>query len=112
MMQTQYTNLGGVESLWASHTVRRGNTSGLAAPRFYQVPVTGGTVGANITQAATFDPDGANVISRFMPSVGVDRAGNMAIGYSTSSATTKPAIKYAGRLAGDPINTFSQTEQC
>lgn len=111
MMQNVYTNIGGVESLWATHTVRRANTTGFAAPRFYQVPVTGGTVGPNITQAATFDPNGANVIHRFMPSLAVDRAGNMALGYSTSSSTTKPAIKYAGRLATDPINTFSQTEQ-
>jgi hypothetical protein len=110
MMQNQYTNQGGVESLWVPHTVRR-VLNGFAAPRFYQVPVTGGTVGPNITQAATFDPDGANVINRFMPSLAVDRAGNMALGYSTSSSTTKPAIKYAGRLATDPINTFSQTEQ-
>lgn len=111
MMQNQYTNMGGVESLWATHTVRRGNTTGFAAPRFYQVPVTGGTVGPTVTQAATFDPDGTNVIHRFMPSVAVDRAGDMALGYSTSSSTTKPAIKYAGRLATDPINTFSQSEQ-
>jgi hypothetical protein len=111
MMQNQYSKIGGVESLWTSQTVRRADVNGFAAPRFYQVPVTGGTVGANITQAATFDPDGANVIYRFMPSVAIDRAGNMALGYSTSSSTTKPAIKYAGRLATDPINTFSQTEQ-
>ncbi|HEX8146804.1 MAG TPA: MBG domain-containing protein [Pyrinomonadaceae bacterium] len=111
MMQNQYTNLGGAESLWAIHTVRRASTTGFAAPRFYQVPVTGGTVGPNITQAATFDPDGANVMHRFVPSLAVDRAGNMAFGYSTSSATTKPALKYAGRLATDPVNTFSQTEQ-
>ena len=115
MMQNQYSRLGGVESLWVAHTVRRGSTvapfTGLAAPRFYQVPVTGGTVGPSITQAATFDPDGANVISRFMPSVAVDRAGNMALGYSTSSSSTKPAIKYAGRLSTDPINTITQTEQ-
>src|SRR5258705_3523698 len=39
--QNQYTNFGGVESLWAPHTVRRGDTSGLAAPRWYQVTVTG-----------------------------------------------------------------------
>ena len=52
--------------------------------------VTGGTVAANIPQAATWDPDGANVIHRFMPSLAVDRAGNMALGYSTSSSTTKP----------------------
>src|SRR6185295_16055957 len=110
-MQNQYSNRAGVESLWATHTVRRANTTGFAAPRWYQVNVTGGTVAANIPQAATWDPDGANVIYRFMPSVAVDRAGNMALGYSTSSSTTKPAIKYAGRLAADPVNTFSQTEQ-
>jgi uncharacterized repeat protein (TIGR01451 family) len=111
MMQNQYTNLGGVESLWATHTVRRGDTTGFAAPRWYQVNVTGGTVAANLPQAATWDPDGANVIYRFMPSLAVDRAGDLALGYSTSSATTKPAIKYAGRLAADPVNTFGQTEQ-
>lgn len=111
MMQNQYTNLGGSESLWAIHTVRRANTTGFAAPRFYQVNVTGGTVAPAITQAATFDPDAANVLHRFAPSLALDRAGNMAFGYSTSSSTTKPAIKYAGRLAADPINTFSQTEQ-
>src|SRR5204862_2421787 len=80
MMQNQYTNLGGAESLWATHTVRRANTSGLAAPRWYQVDVTGGTVNANIPQATTWDPDGANVISRFMPSLAVDRVGDMALG--------------------------------
>jgi uncharacterized repeat protein (TIGR01451 family) len=111
MMQSQYSNIGGVESLWATHTVRRGDTTGFAAPRWYQVNVTGGTVAASLPQAATWDPDGANVISRFMPSLAIDRAGDMALGYSTSSSTTKPAIKYAGRLAADPINTLGQTEQ-
>jgi hypothetical protein len=111
MVQNQYSNIGGAESLWATHTVRRGNTTGFAAPRWYQVNVTGGTVAANLPQAATWDPDAANVMHRFMPSLGVDRQGNMALGYSTSSSSTIPAIKYAGRLASDPINTFSQTEQ-
>ena len=73
--------------------------------------VTGGTVAANLPQATTWDPDGANVIHRFMPSLALNRMGDLALGYSTSSSTTKPAIKYAGRLASDPVNTFSQTEQ-
>jgi hypothetical protein len=111
MMQNQYSNLAGVESLWATHTVRRGDINGFAAPRWYQVDVTGGTVAPNLPQAATWDPDGANVIHRFMPSLAVNRIGDLALGYSTSSSTTKPAIKYAGRLAGDPVNTFSQEEQ-
>ena len=110
MVQNQYTNFGGTESLWVPHTVRRGNTTGFAAPRWYQVNVTGGTVAANLPQATTWDPDGANVINRFMPSLALDRAGNLALGYSTSSGSAFPSIKYAGRLAADPVNTFSLTE--
>src|SRR5260370_1260256 len=103
---------GGAGSLGVSHSVRRTNASGFAAPRWYQVNVTGGTVAAAIPQATTWDPDGANVIHRWMPSVALDRAGNLAMGYSTSNATTEfPSIKYAPRLPGDPVNTFSQTEQ-
>ena len=111
MMQNQYSNIGGVESLWTTHTVRRADTNGFAAPRWYQTNVTGSVVAANLPQAATWDPDGANVIYRFMPSLAVDRMGDMALGYSTSNSTTKPAIKYAGRLVTDPVNTLGQTEQ-
>lgn len=111
MVQNQYSNIGGSESIWTTHTVRRGDTTGFAAPRWYQADVTGGNVNANLSQASTWDPDGANVLHRFMPSLAVNRLGDLALGYSTSSSTAKPAIKYAGRLAGDVINTFSQTEQ-
>ena len=110
MAQNQYANIAGVESIWTAHTVRRADTSGFAAPRWYQTTVTGGTVAGTLAQAATWDPDGANVMHRFMPSLAVDRAGNMALGYSTSSSSTKPAIKYAGRLTSDPVNTLGQTE--
>jgi hypothetical protein len=110
MVQNQYSNIGGVESLWTTHTVRRA-TNGSGAPRWYQVTVTGGTVAANTTQTATWDPDGADTFYRFMPSLAVDRVGDMALGYSKSNSTTNPQIKYAGRLATDPLNTFSQGEQ-
>ncbi|MGB9105845.1 MAG: carboxypeptidase-like regulatory domain-containing protein, partial [Terriglobales bacterium] len=114
MVQNQYTNLGGVESLWTSHTVGAGNptsnvTSAQAAVRFYQVKVTGGNVEASATQSFTYSPD--STVFRFMPSVDVDRAGDMAIGYSASDAALNPAIRYAGRLAGDPVNSITQTEQ-
>src|SRR6266540_1379886 len=105
MMQNQYTNIGGVESLWDSHTVA-GSSSSQAVVRWYQVPVTGGTIGSAL-QASTYNPDSRN---RFMPSAAVDRLGNMAIGYSVSDSTMYPAIRYSGRLAGDPVNTITQTE--
>ena len=45
-----------------------------------------------------------------MGSLAVDRAGNMLLGYSASNSAMKPAIRWAGRLAGDPLNTLPQTE--
>src|SRR5437660_3893078 len=109
-MQNQYTHIRGVESLWTSHTVgASGATSAQSAVRYYQVKVTGGTVEANATQAFTYSPD--VTVFRFMPSVAIDNAGDMAIGYSATNATLNPAIRYAGRLAGDPVNSITQTEQ-
>ena len=34
----------------------------------------------------------------------------MAVGYNAANRTTHPAIRYAGRLAGDPLNTLGQSE--
>src|SRR5256885_2874819 len=46
-----------------------------------------------------------------MPSLAVDKKGDMAIGYSVSDASMYPAIRYSGRLAADPLNQLTQTEQ-
>lgn len=40
----------------------------------------------------------------------MDQQGNIALGYSASSSTFNPQIRYAGRLATDPINTLPQAE--
>ena len=45
-----------------------------------------------------------------MPSIAVDQSGNAAIGYSVSSSTTFPGIRYAGRLVGDPPSNMGQGE--
>ncbi len=107
MAQNQYTNQSGIESLWMNHTVL-GAAPSIAAPRYYQVGVTGGTVAANTAQAFTYTPD--STMNRFMGSLAVDRAGDMALGYTTTNSSTYPAIKYAGRLATDPVNTLPQSE--
>ncbi len=115
MVQNQYSKFGPAESLWLSHTVGAGNpgavnaTSSQSAVRYYQVDVTGGTVAASMPQSFTYSPDAT--VYRYMPSVAVNRAGDLAIGYSTSNATTNPTLSYAGRLAGDAPNTITLTEQ-
>ncbi len=107
MMQNQYTNLAGLESLWNTHTIGHPTAKGVAAVRYYQTTVTGGTVAGTAAQAATYAPDTS---SRYIPSLAVDHAGNMSLGYTASSETLFPAIRYVGRLSTDPVNTLPQTE--
>jgi IPT/TIG domain-containing protein len=107
MMQNQYTNIDGTESLWLTHTVGSGGSQNLAQVRWYQLAVTGGSVASAPKQQATWAPDSKN---RFMPSLAVDKVGDMAVGYAVSDATMSPAIRYAGRLASDPVGVLGQGE--
>jgi len=105
-----YQNLGGTESIWSSHTVNnnQGGT-GPTAIRWYQFNMTGNTIPATPAQQQSFN-NGGDGLWRWMSSINVDNGGNVAIGYSASSATVDPGIRYAGRLAGDPLNNMSQGE--
>jgi hypothetical protein len=54
-------------------------------------------------QSGTFDPDTSY---RWMPSIAMDKDGNIALGYSKSSTTVRPGIYITGRLATDPAGTM------
>jgi hypothetical protein len=45
-----------------------------------------------------------------MGSVAMDQSGNIALGYSASSDTVFPSMRYAGRLVNDPPGTLPQGE--
>src|SRR5207249_12266182 len=60
-------------------------------------PLPGGSFVIN--EQATFAPDSNH---RWMGSAAMDSNGNIAVGYSVSSANTFPSIRYAARLATDP----------
>lgn len=90
-------------SLWLTHTVSAGSTAGV---RWYEVTNLTGT--PSIRQQGTFAP--ADTLHRWMPALAVDKQGNMAVGYNTGNAATHPAIRYAGRLTTDPLNTLGQSE--
>jgi hypothetical protein len=102
MMQLQYRNIDGTESLWSTHTVASGGVTGL---RWYEIRNPNGTPG--VYQQGTYQPDST---WRWMPSLAVDQGGNMAIGYSASSSSMFPAIRYAGRLVTDPLGSLGQSE--
>ncbi|HEX8993529.1 MAG TPA: hypothetical protein VF784_17755, partial [Anaerolineales bacterium] len=109
MMQNQYRNINGTESLWLTDTVSSDtNGVGPTGIHWYQVNVTGGAVATTAVQVSTFQP--ADGSYRWMPSLAVDNSGDMAVGYSVSSSSMYPAIRYAGRLATDSPNTLGQGE--
>ncbi len=105
-----YQNRSGTESLWADYTVcQDAPCSQPTGVRWYQFDVTGGTFPATPVQQQTFT-NANDGLYRFMPSIAVDNSGNTAIGYSASSSSIHPSIRYAGRLEGDPPGNLGQGE--
>ena len=102
MSWLQYRNVNGTQSLWVSRSVVAGTSDGIRWMEVRNMSTT-----PVVYQQGTYAPD-ANY--RWMPSLAVDKFGNMAVGYSVSSATMYPAIRYAGRLVTDALGTLGQTE--
>jgi len=102
MVQLQYSNVAGNPALWVTHSV---SSSSVAGIRWYEFRNLSGT--PSVYQQGTYQPDTTH---RWMGSVAVDKLGDMAVGYSASSTAIKPQIRYAGRLAGDPLGALSQGE--
>jgi hypothetical protein len=103
MFRLGYRNFGDHESLVGNYTVSSG---GVAAVRWFEFRnVTAGPV--EVYQESTYQPD---TTWRWMGSASMDSSGNIVIGYSASSSTIHPQIRYAGRLASDPLNTLPQAE--
>lgn len=112
LSRLQYRNFGTHEALVVNHGVDA-DGSDHAGVRWYELRDTGG--GWSIFQQATHAPDQgapglADDPSRWMASAAMDKNGNVAVGYSVSSATVFPGLRYAGRLVTDATNTLPQGE--
>ena len=103
MSNLQYRNINGTQSLWVSRTAKISTSS--YGIRWMEVRNMSGT--PSVYQQGTYAP---NAAYRWMPSLAVDKFGNMAVGYSVSTSTMYPAIRYAGRLSTDALGTLGQTE--
>ncbi len=107
MMQLQYRNIGGTESLWANHTVAASASTGYPTGiRWYEIRDPNGS--PFVYQQGTYMPNDSTY--RWMGSLAVDGFGNMALGYSRSSMSMYPSIAYAGRLVTDTLGTLPQAE--
>jgi hypothetical protein len=99
MHRLAYRNFGTHESLVVNHSVVANSGGGV---RWYEIQNPSGT--PSLAQQGTFAPD-SNF--RWMGSIAMDQAGDLAVGYSVSNASSvRPSIAYAGRLASDPSGTL------
>jgi subtilase family serine protease len=104
MYRLQYRNFGTHETLVVNETVDADGTDH-AGIRWYEIR-NPGTVPV-IYQQGTYAPDPDH---RWLGSVAMDKAGNIALGFSVSGAATFPSIRYTGRQEADPPNVMTLGE--
>ena len=84
-----------------THTGRDGGSPNVAAVAL--VPAAASPAGRSRPRRQAVDLRPRTRRTASCRSLAVDQNGDMALGYSVSSASTDPAIRYAGRLAGDRV---------
>lgn len=93
----QYTDFGGTESLWlAKATSSAKNTPDRV--RWEQISLE--SSGAPVTGAPKQTQDYApapTTLNRWLPAIGVDKEGDMAVGYSVTSKEVFPSLYLAGQ---------------
>ena len=106
MYRLAYRSYADHESLLVTHSVAVGSgNKRVPAPsgiRWYELRSPAST--PVLYQQGTYSPDAT---FRWMGSAAMDKLGNIAIGYSTSSSTVAPGIRFATRAPGDMLGTLS-----
>ncbi|MGB0388763.1 MAG: hypothetical protein ACPGWR_28420 [Ardenticatenaceae bacterium] len=107
MWRAQYRNFGTHETLVGNFTVDVGKDQ--AGIRWFELrKADDSNNGAwTLHQEGTHAPDKHH---RWMGSMAMDQSGNIALGYSISSSSLNPGIRYTTRLASDPLDTLRSEE--
>jgi uncharacterized repeat protein (TIGR01451 family) len=105
MFRLPYRNFGAHETLVGNFAidVTGADQSGI---RWFELRKSGAG-GWTLYQEGTHAPD---ALHRWMGSIAMDQDGNIALGYSVSSSSMFPALRYTVRTADDPLGTL-QAEQ-
>ena len=103
MHRFAYRRFANRQSLVGNFAVDVGNDR--AGIRWFELRNSGTAVGGwSLFQEGTHAP--ADGVHRFMGSIAMDEDGNIALGYSASSSSLFPAIRYATRQRTDPLGTL------
>lgn len=104
MNRVVYRRTGGAESIVALHSVN--TAAGGGGVRWYEFRLNAQRRPA-LYQQGTFAPDS---LYRWMGSIGIDAAGNIAMGYSFGGTPHYAGQRFAARLAADPRGTLGFRE--
>jgi hypothetical protein len=104
MSRLVYRKIGKRESIVAAHSVN--TSSGGGGVRWYEFRISKDR-SVNLHQQGTYAPDG---FYRWMASPGIDRFGNIGIGYSFGGTPHFVGQRFAGRLAKDPVGKLTLQE--
>ena len=105
MQRLVYRRVGGHESIVAAHSVAtRGGGGGV---RWYELRLNK-KGDPELFQQGTYAPEG---FYRWMPSIAMDKKGDIGVGYSFGGLPNFPGLRFAARKAGDPkgLLTFHES---
>ncbi|MFH1119476.1 MAG: T9SS type A sorting domain-containing protein [Bacteroidota bacterium] len=103
MYRLQYRNFGSYQTMVTNQTV---NVAGHAGVCWYELRNSGS--GWQVYQQGTYSPDDTY---RWMGSAAMNAYGDIALGYSASSSSLFPSIRFTGRHANDPLGEMTIAEQ-
>ena len=106
MWRFQYRNFEEYETLVGNFTVDVGDFTGHAGILWFELRKTEGT-SWSIHQYGTYSPDQEH---RWMGSIAMNGDGDIALGYSVSSSTLHPSIRYTVRRRFDPLGLLIDDE--
>lgn len=104
MFRLAYRNFGTYETMLANHTVKVGNRAGI---KWYELRKDD-TTNWYIYQQGVYAPD--DDLHRWMGSLAMNADGTIALGYSVSSSSHFPSIRYTGRPADAPPGEMTYDE--
>ena len=104
MQRLVYRRVGNHESIVAAHSIA--TKAGAGGIRWYEFRLDKKRE-PQLYQQGTYAPDG---FYRWMPSIAMDKKGNIGVGYSFGGAPNFAGQRFAARLASDPKGTLSLHE--
>lgn len=104
MYRLAYRNFGDHQTWLVDHDAA--TPGGQVGVRWYEFRAAENAAIPKVYQSGTFAGPAGDANFRWMGSIAMDKAGDIALGYSIASQHIYPSINYTGQTAGDAVGTM------